>query len=66
MRNAWALLGVGFILIIGATYILFTTPAEAPEKEKSDNADIHASSSPIVEVEVEIENKEGTLPTNSN
>ncbi len=45
MRNAFALLGVGFIIIIVATYILFTTPAEAPEGDKATNTSIHATSS---------------------
>lgn len=58
MRNAFALLGVGFMVILGATYILFSTPAEAPEKEKPDNTDIHATSSIVVE----IENDKSTLP----
>lgn len=27
-RNAWALLGVGFLIIIVGAYFLFTTPAK--------------------------------------
>lgn len=51
MRNAFALLGVGFMVIVIATYILFTTPAQAPEGDKETNATIHATSSAHQDIE---------------
>jgi hypothetical protein len=51
MRNAFALLGVGFMVIIVATYILFTTPAEAPEGDNATDTTIHATSSAHLNIE---------------